>query len=85
MSDSLTCGPIHHHNVDVQMFTHIHIEEVLSQTSTCLLLIPVDQFSPKSGQTFSLYSHSKASKVDLDGVHVECHCMSKNNSLTVVS
>lgn len=32
MSDSLTCGRIHHHhNVDVQMLTVVLIQEVISQ------------------------------------------------------
>lgn len=32
VSDSLTRGPVHHRNVDVQMLTLIHMQEVLSQT-----------------------------------------------------
>lgn len=74
MSDLLTYDLIHHHNVDVQMLTVVHIQDVLSQAF-------MNSYQPVFKRSASAFIQN----LSKDGVNVEHHCTSKNNSLVMVS
>lgn len=74
MSDSLTYDLIHHHNVDVQMLTVVHIQDVFSQAF-------MNSYQP----VFKHSAFTFIQNLPKDGVHVDRHCISKNNSLVMVS
>lgn len=76
MSDSLTCGPIHH-DVDVQMLTLVHIEGVPFPDTHWPV---VNAYQSIFILFFSFCIHPKPHRLDLDGVHVECCRTGKNNA-----